>query len=127
MDVPNAVGMLAQQPWRITVGVGDMTSVQAQPHQVPIGVGEKTTDLFIGLDVALGMGIEHQPHAGLVAEHAREVVGTIDERTPLVAVQLGQFDLTAVVEIPVHRRQEDDVLGALRARQPCNLEHPRFD
>ena len=47
--------------------------------------------------------------------------GAVGQRVPLARVEFGRFELAAVGQVAVHRRQEHDVPGAERARQPRDL------
>jgi len=127
VDVPDAVGVLADEPRRVPVGVGDVPGVEAETHPFGIGVGQEPADLLIGLDVALGMRVEHEPDAGLVAQDAGEVVGAVGERAPLAGVEVGRLQLASVGQVPVHGRQEHHIAGPERAGQARNFKHLSLD
>ena len=51
------------------------------------------------------------------------MAGAVGQRVLLARVEFGRFELAAVGQVAVHRRQEHDVPGAERARQPRDLQH----
>jgi hypothetical protein len=124
VEVPDAPGVLADEPRRVSPGAGDVPGVEAETHPFGISVGQEASDLLVGLDVALGVGMEHQAHPGLLAQDAGEMAGPFGQRAPLVRVEFGRLEWPAVGQVAVHRREEHDVAGAERAGQPGNVQHP---
>jgi hypothetical protein len=66
VDVPDPVGVLADEPRRVPAGIGDMAGIEAETHSFGICIGEEPADLLVGLDVALRVRVEHEPHPGLL-------------------------------------------------------------
>lgn len=104
-----------------------MAGIEAQAHPFGIGFLQEPADLLVGLDVALGVRVEREPHPGLLVQDAGEVAGALGQRAPLVRVEAGGLELAAIGQVAVHRREEHHVPGAERAGQPCDLQHPRLD
>jgi hypothetical protein len=71
VDVPDAVGVVAQQATGIPARVRDVARVEAQADELWIRVGEEPLDLLVRLDVALDVRVEDEPHV-LRAEGARQ-------------------------------------------------------
>jgi len=74
----------------VELGVGDVPGIQAETHPFGVGVGEEAADLLAGLDVALGARVKHEPQAGLVAHDPAKVPGALDQRAPVVRVEVGR-------------------------------------
>jgi hypothetical protein len=96
-----------------------MAGIEAETHPFGIRTGEEATDLHVGL----GVRVEHEPHPGLLGQHAGEVAGAVGQRAPLARVEFGWLQLAAVGQAPVHRRQEHTYPAPSSPARARDVEH----
>ena len=99
------------------VAVGDVPRVQAQVDQLGVGVGEEPLHPLLGVDVGVGVRVEHQLDAVLLQQVAGQLVRPRDQVLPLLGVDLRRLGQRAAVHVGVLVGQVHEVLGADLAQQ----------
>lgn len=82
---------------------------------------EEAGDPVVGVDVGVGVRVEHLPDAVLVEQDAAELGVAVAELPPLLGGELGGFEQRPGVQVGVHRGQRDQVPGVHRGEQCGDL------
>ena len=101
----------------VAVAVGDVAGVQAQVDVLRVGVGQELLDPVLGVDVGVGVRVEHQLHAVLLEDDPAELVGAGDQVRPLLGIDVAGLGGLAGVHVGVLLGQVDQVLRADLAEQ----------
>ena len=93
--------MLAHEGDHIAAAIGMMAGVQHDGDQRRIGRCQELLDLVLIFDMGLGMGMEDQLQAVILARDAGDAVGGIDQPGKSRVVQAGRRNLLAGEEVGV--------------------------
>ena len=96
----------------VAAAVRDVPGVQAQVDELRVGVLEELLDPVLGVDVGVGVRVEHQLDAELLVEDPAQLVGARDQVRPLLRVHVGGLQGLSGVHVGVLLRQVDEVLRA---------------
>ena len=96
----------------VAAAVGDVPGVQAEVDELRVGVLQELLDPVLGVDVGVGVRMEHQLDAELLVEHPAQLVGARDQVRPLLRVHVGGLEHRAGVHVGVLLGQLDQVLRA---------------
>ncbi len=90
VQIGNARVVLAHEGDHVAAAIGVMTGVQHDGDQLRVGRAKKRLDLVLMFDVGLGMGVENQLQAIVVAGDAGNAMGGVNQPGKGRLVQAGR-------------------------------------
>ena len=114
VQVGDALVVRAHEGDGVAAPIGVVAGVEAEADALRVGVREQALDLIFVFDVRLGVRVEDEAEAEVVAGDVGGAVRRPDEPLPCLVVQSLRRDLLAGEEIRVRVVNQDDELAAER-------------